>query len=177
MSASLLGPSPETHFLPPESLEKSESVASSHKLEDRAGHRRFRQDGKLECNVSYKIRLLKKPKSNEMKNFMQMSPCPVSLTLSGRGDQAPRQASSLFLVQPQHARLACPSAPLSADEGPRERAASYPCFQDHLLTSLPTDLGTKPVRIRLDSKASTARVYGQGSPHKVKLSRSEAQDR
>lgn len=90
-----------------------------------------------------------------------MSHFPVSLTLSGRGGQASCQALSLSWVQP----LSLPDwhvqEPLSQlTRGPGNWEASHPWFQDHLLTSLPTDLGTKPFRIQLNSKASTARVHG-----------------
>lgn len=106
-----------------------------------------------------------------------MSHCPVSFILPGRGGQASCQASSLFWVQPQHARLDVQEPLSHLTRSPGNWAASYPCFQDHLLTFLPTDPGTKPFRIQLNSKASTARVHGQGGPHKVKLRLREAQDR
>jgi len=96
----LVGPSPETHFLLPESLEKSESVASSQELEDRAGQGRLRQDGNFESNMSYKIRLCKKPKSNEIKLLANESVSSVSLTQSGRCGQASCQVSPLVCVQP-----------------------------------------------------------------------------
>lgn len=107
-----------------------------------------------------------------------MSQYPVSLSHSladvakHRARSHPLSVSSLSMPD-WHVQ-----EPLSQlTRGPGNWAASYPWFQDRFLTSLPTDLRTKPFRIQLNSKTTTARVPWQGRPHTVKLRLRGAQDR
>lgn len=135
---SLVGPGSENYFLLPESLQKSESVASSHKLEDRAGHRRFRQDGKFKSSMSYKIRLLKKPKSNEIKLHANESLSSVFYSHC-LAEVARHHAGLIPLLGPAPAYQTGMSkrAPLSADKGPRELGSPPPPLVTRLSPHIP----------------------------------------
>lgn len=101
------------------------SLASSHKLEDRAGHRRLRQDGKFKSSMSYKIRLLKKSKSNEIRLHANESLSSVFHTAWQRW---PGILPGLIpLLGPASAcQTGCPRTPLSSDKEPRELGSLLP---------------------------------------------------